>query len=88
MAAAPVPAEQTQPVVAPPLQFRSLGVTWALFLLFGGFSAHQFYLGSTGKALLRLFTLQYVGVAVFIDLFTLNKQVRAANAEVASGVRA
>lgn len=58
MTAAPVPAEQTQPAVLPPVQLRSLGATWALFLLFGGFSAHQFYLGSTGKALLRLFTIQ------------------------------
>lgn len=70
-----------------PLALRSLGVTWALFLFLGGISAHQFYLGNNSRALLRLFTLQYLTVAIFIDLFTLNRQVREANELVVAGKR-
>lgn len=70
-----------------PLALRSLGLTWVLFLFLGGISAHQFYLGNTSRALLRLFTLQYLTVAVFIDLFTLNRQVREANELVVAGER-
>lgn len=79
----------SQPPMTPlaPVQFRSLGATWALFLLFGGFSAHQFYLGNTSRALWRLFTFQYLTVAVWMDLFTLNRQVREANALVGTGQR-
>ena len=70
-----------------PVQFRSLGATWALFLFLGGISAHQFYLGNTSRALWRLFTFQYLTVAIWMDLFTLNRQVREANALVGAGQR-
>lgn len=63
----------------PPEQ-KSSGVAWVLFLFLGGLSAHRFYLGQTPRALLQLFTLQYLGVAIFIDLFTLNREIRKVNA--------
>lgn len=63
-----------------PFQAKSTGTAWILFLFLGGFSAHRFYLGQTPRALVQLFTLQYLGVAIFIDLFTLNREVRKVNA--------
>lgn len=63
-----------------PYEQKSSGVAWVLFLFLGGFSAHRFYLGQTSRAVLQLFTLQYLGVAIFIDLFTLNREIRKVNA--------
>jgi len=64
--------------------FKAIGTSWLLFIFLGGFSAHQFYLENTGKAWARLLTLQYLTIAIWIDLFTLNKQVRGHNAALAA----
>lgn len=72
---------QPYPMFQPaPPEVKSSGTAWLLFLFLGGFSAHRFYLGQTSRALLQLFTLQYLTVAIWIDLFTLNREVRKVNA--------
>lgn len=62
-----------------PFQPKTSGTAWVLFLFLGGFSAHRFYLGQTGRALAQLFTFQFLGVAVIIDLFTLNRDIKTVN---------
>jgi TM2 domain-containing membrane protein YozV len=90
--AQPVPYGQyAPPPAAGPNLVRSLkeiGIAYLFLIFLGGFGAHQFYLGKTGRGLLYLFTLGGVlGIGCLIDLFTLPSQVRQVNAQIASGVR-
>ncbi|MET7680397.1 TM2 domain-containing protein [Streptomyces sp. NPDC005423] len=54
---------------------------WWLFL--GLCGVHHFYLGRTGRGLLRLCTLGVCGLGWLADAFTLPHQVRDANARIA-----
>jgi TM2 domain-containing membrane protein YozV len=58
---------------------KSVGVAYLLWFLFGILGVHQFYLGKTGRGISYIFTLGWLGIGMLIDLFTLSKQVRAAN---------
>lgn len=80
-AVAPAPAQPYRPQVAP--EFKSISTMWLLWFFLGGFSAHEFYLGRTGIAFLRIFTLQYLTVGLFIDLFTNTARVRNYNDQIA-----
>jgi TM2 domain-containing membrane protein YozV len=58
---------------------KSVGVAYLLWFFFGILGVHQFYLGKTGRGISYIFTLGWLGIGMLIDLFTLSKQVRAAN---------
>lgn len=72
----PVPSQQTIVTVSP----KQTGITYVLWLFLGALGVHQFYLGKTGRALSMLFTLGWLTVGLWIDLFTIPSQVRAVNA--------
>lgn len=76
-----VPQQQYRPMVAP--EFKSISTMWLLWLFLGGVSAHEFYMGRIGIAFLRLFTAQYLGVGLIIDLFLNTARVRRYNEQVA-----
>jgi hypothetical protein len=61
-------------------QARNTGVAYLLWFLLGAFGAHKFYLGRVGMGFAYLFTLGFLTVGLWIDLFTLPRQVRQANA--------
>ncbi len=63
-----------------PAQQKSVGIAYLLWFFLGAFGAHQFYLGKTGRAVSYIFTLGWLGIGLLIDLFTMSKQVQAANA--------
>lgn len=54
---------------------KSKGVAYLLWFFLGIFSAHRFYLGKTGSAILYLLTGQLFGIGWLIDLFTLGGMV-------------
>ena len=65
---------------------KSVGITYALLILFGGLGIHRFYMGNTGLGLLYLFTLGGLGVGLLIDLFLIPASVRGANRRIRSEV--
>ena len=58
---------------------KSKGTAYLLWAFFGLFGAHQFYLGKTGRALSMLFTLGWLTIGLWVDMFTLGKQTRRVN---------
>lgn len=54
---------------------KSKGVAYLLWFFLGIFSAHRFYLGKTGSAIVYLLTGQIFGIGWFIDLFMLGGMV-------------
>ena len=65
---------------------KSVGITYALLILFGYLGIHRFYMGNTGLGLLYLFTLGGLGVGLLIDLFLIPASVRGANYRIRSEV--
>ena len=65
---------------------KSVGITYALLILFGYLGIHRFYMGNTGLGLLYLFTLGGFGVGLLIDLFLIPASVRGANYRIRSEV--
>jgi hypothetical protein len=61
-------------------QAKSTGVAYLLWFFLGVFGAHKFYLGRVGMGFAYLFTLGFLSVGLWIDLFTLPRQIRQANA--------
>lgn len=54
---------------------KSKGVAYLLWFFLGIFSAHRFYLGKTGSAILYLLTGQLFGIGWLVDLFLLGGMV-------------
>lgn len=54
---------------------KSKGTAYLLWFFLGIFSAHRFYVGKTGSAILYLFTLQLLGIGWIIDLFLVGGMV-------------
>jgi TM2 domain-containing membrane protein YozV len=54
---------------------KSKGVAYLLWFFLGIFSAHRFYLGKTGSAIVYLLTGQIFGIGWLIDLFMLGGMV-------------
>lgn len=54
---------------------KSKGTAYLLWFFLGLFSAHRFYVGKTGSAILYLFTLQLFGIGWVIDLFLIGGMV-------------
>jgi len=60
---------------------KSTTVAYVLLLSGLGFlGVHQFYIGKIGRGIGYLLTGGWMGIGLFIDLFTLGSQVRTANA--------
>ena len=57
----------------------SVGLTYVLWLFFGLFGVHYFYMGKPGVGVLYLLTGGLLGVGWFIDLFTIKGQVERLN---------
>lgn len=64
---------------------KDVGVAYLLWFFLGALGVHQFYLGKTGRAVSYLLTLGWLTVGLWIDLFTLPKQVRAVNNQQING---
>lgn len=65
----------------PMLPAKDVGITYLIWLFFGTFGGHKFYLGKPGMGVAYLLTLGFLWIGVIIDLFTIPRQVRAINAE-------
>ena len=66
---------------------KSVGVAYLLLIFLGLFGAHQFYLDKIGRGVGYFFTLGWLTVGLWIDLFTLTSQVRAINTQRRMGIR-
>ncbi|MDD2324010.1 MAG: TM2 domain-containing protein [Bacteroidales bacterium] len=60
---------------------KSKGVAYLLWFFLGIFSAHRFYLGKTGSAILYLLTGQIFGIGWLVDLFLLGGMVDQYNTQ-------
>jgi hypothetical protein len=60
-------------------QQKSTGIAYAFWFFLGAFGAHKFYLGRPGIGIAYFFTFGFLTIGLWIDLFTLPKQVRDAN---------
>ena len=91
--AAPVYAQQPMYVQAPTMGMvqvgpdKSVGVAYLLLIFLGIFGAHQFYLDKIGRGVGYFFTLGWLTIGLWIDLFTLASQVRAVNTQRRMGIR-
>jgi hypothetical protein len=72
----------TSTVRAPSVEARRVGTAYKWFIWLSGFGAHQFYLGRPGAALLRIFTLNALGILFITDSLTLDQQVDRVNARL------
>ena len=61
-------------------QQKSVGLAYVLWLFLGALGVHKFYLGKVGIGIAYMFTLGFLGIGLLIDLFTLPRQTRDANA--------
>lgn len=61
---------------------KSVGTTYLLYLFWTPFSAHRFYVGKTGSAVLWILTIGYFGFGVLIDLFMIPSMVNDHNRRV------
>ena len=61
---------------------RSTGIAYVILVLVGVFGGHHFYLGKKGTGILYLLSFGLLGFGVFLDLFTLPKQVQKANERI------
>jgi TM2 domain-containing membrane protein YozV len=60
-------------------QQKSVGLAYVLWFFLGALGIHKFYLGRVGIGIAYLLTLGFLTIGLWIDLFTLPKQVRDAN---------
>ena len=56
---------------------KSVTATWLLWLFFGGFGAHRFYLGRVGTGIAMLLTLGGLGIWGLLDAFLIGGMLRA-----------
>jgi hypothetical protein len=61
------------------VEVKSKGVAYVLWLFFGLFGIHRFYLDKIGTGVLYLLTFGVFGIGWIIDLFTLGNQVDTYN---------
>ena len=62
------------------MNHKSTTTAYLLWLFFGGLGIHQFYLGKTGRGISMLLTFGWLTLGLWVDLFTLPRQVRRVNA--------
>jgi TM2 domain-containing membrane protein YozV len=58
---------------------KTKGGAYFLWFFLGFFSAHRFYLGKTGSAILYLITGQLLGIGWIVDFFLLGGMVEQYN---------
>jgi TM2 domain-containing membrane protein YozV len=58
---------------------KSKSTAYLLWFFLGGFSAHRFYMGKIGSAILYLLTFQLLGIGWIIDAFILGGMVDTYN---------
>lgn len=75
----------SQPAYMP--KAKSTTTAYLLWLFFGFFGIHHFYMGKTGRGVGYLLTCGWLGVGVIIDLFTIPAQVKEVNAQRMLGLR-
>ena len=68
-------------------QKKTALITFLLWLFFGIFGGHRFYLGKIGTGILMLITLGGLGVWTFIDLFLIWGMVRTYNQNIIDGMK-
>tara|TARA_B100001093_G_C26627812_1_gene927506 strand:- start:278 stop:799 length:522 start_codon:yes stop_codon:yes gene_type:complete len=61
---------------------KSIIITYFLWLMFGFFGIHKFYLGKTWQGILYIFTIGGFLILWLIDLFTIPAQVAAINGTI------
>jgi TM2 domain-containing membrane protein YozV len=61
---------------------KSPVVAWMLWIFFGGFGGHRYYLGKIGTGIAMTFTLGGLGFWTLIDLFLLSGLIREANEKI------
>jgi hypothetical protein len=66
---------------------KDLGIAYLLWLLLGFLGVHHFYLGKVGRGLWYLFTFGFLTLGLWVDVFTLPRQVRRVNTERRAGLR-
>ena len=82
-------AADTRTILLYQSRSKSTGVAYLLWLLFGGFGIHRFYIGSNGVGMLLLgctvagffflFPLFFTGLIMIYDLFAVPSLVRTYN---------
>lgn len=75
----------TQQVISVPL--KSVGTAYLWWFFLGGLGAHKFYLNRPGMGILYALTFGLLLVGVLVDLFTLPRQTRRANAKIIAEAR-
>jgi TM2 domain-containing membrane protein YozV len=60
---------------------KDVTVAYLLWLFLGLIGAHKFYLGKIGMGILYIFTGGLFLIGLFVDLFTIPKQVEKYNRE-------
>jgi len=60
---------------------KSKTTAYLLWFFLGGFSAHRFYMGKTGSAIVYLLTGQLLGIGWIVDLFLLGGMVDQYNTD-------
>ncbi|MFF2996513.1 TM2 domain-containing protein [Streptomyces sp. NPDC057950] len=63
---------------------KSVVAAYVCWIFLGVFGIHHFYLGRKNRGLLHLFTLGICGLGWLVDGVTLPRQVRSANARIAT----
>ncbi|HDR7566345.1 NINE protein [Bacillus sp. FSL E2-8887] len=58
---------------------KNKSTAWLLWLFLGTFGAHKFYTGNIISAITKLFTANWFFIGLFIDIFSINNDVDAAN---------
>lgn len=58
---------------------KSTGIAYLLWFFVGALGVHKFYLGKVGMGIAYIFTLGFLTIGLWMDLFTLPRQVRQAN---------
>ena len=67
------------PVQITNVKTKSVATAYWLWLFFGVFGVHQFYLGKTGRGVGYLLTAGWALIGWVVDLFTLPAQVKRVN---------
>ena len=66
---------------------KSIGLAYLLWFFLGLLGVHQFYLGKVGRGVGYLLTGGWLTIGLWVDLFTLPRQIKGINAHRRAGRR-